>query len=154
MEHTGYAKSVPSVVRVARLPVGVGGVGEEGRGGKGREREREDRKEGGGGRGGRESGLAELCALDFGFGQRAVGGAHSTNNPGLIPASAVYVYTCTRSWGTRTQARMASYRYTRTGTRVESGQTDESPRMCVFICTYMCVYIYIVCIHTYVYIYI
>lgn len=93
-----------------------------------------------------------MCALDFGFGQRAVGGAHSTNNPGLIPASAVYVYTCTRSWGTRTQARMASYRYTRTGTRVESGQTDESPRMCVFICTYMCVYIYIVCIHTYIYI--
>ena len=97
-----------------------------------------------------------MCALDFGFGQRAVGGAHSTNNPGLIPASAVYVYTCTRSWGTRTQARMASYWYTRTGTRVESGQTDESPRMCVFICIYICVCVcvYIVCIHTYMYIYI
>lgn len=54
MEHTGYAKSVPSVVRVARLPVGVGvGVGEEGRGGKGRERERErtgKREVGGGSR--------------------------------------------------------------------------------------------------------
>lgn len=58
------------------------------RGGKGRERS--GKREGV-----RESGLAELCALDFGFGQRAVGGAHSTNNPRLIPASAVYVYTCT-----------------------------------------------------------
>lgn len=54
MEHTGYAKSVPSVVRVARLPVGVGGVGEEGSGGKGRERERErtGKREVGGGVGG------------------------------------------------------------------------------------------------------
>lgn len=87
MEHTGYAKSVPSVVRVARLPVGGRGGGEGSA--EGRE-ERSGKREGG-----RESGLAELCALDFGFGQRAVGGAHSTNNPRLIPASAVYVYTCT-----------------------------------------------------------
>lgn len=45
MEHTGYAKSVPSVVRVARLPVGGGG-GEEGARSEGKREEREGGRKG------------------------------------------------------------------------------------------------------------
>lgn len=66
MEHTGYAKSVPSVVRVARLPVGVGvGVEEEGARGEGK-RERERGQEGGRWGEGREGvGISRVVCVGF-----------------------------------------------------------------------------------------
>lgn len=70
MEHTGYAKSVPSVVRVARLPVGVG-VGEEGARGEGKRERGQER-----GRWG--EGVAISRVVCVGFRIWAAGGGRRT----------------------------------------------------------------------------
>lgn len=89
-----------------------------------------------------------MCALDFGFGQRAVGGAHSTNNPGLIPASAVYVYTCTDPG---VHVHRLGWQVTGTLARGRASSPVKPTSHCV--CLDICIYDVYVCVYTYIHLY-
>lgn len=91
-----------------------------------------------------------MCALDFGFGQRAVGGAHSTNNPGLIPASAVYVYTCTDP-GVHVHRLGWQVTGTLARGRASSPVKPTSHCVCLDICIYDVYDVYIHILYTYIY---